>query len=311
MDVADLQIFIETLQRGSFAAVARERNIDPSSVSRVIAALEDELELRLFHRTTRRLTLTEAGAVYFDRIEPLVEELVRAQLQAADVGRVPGGTLRIAAPVSFAELNVIPLLPELSRRYPQLSFDLLLTDAALDLAEERIDVALILAARLPTGLAGEPLAPMVGRVCASPGYLEQHGRPATPDELARHTCLTLNMPGFGNRWRFQSAAGQRQDVTVSGTLKTSNAVALKLCALAGMGIILQARWIVGRELRGGQLIDLFPEHEVTAASAKTPAIWLAYPERQYQPLKVQVFVQALRAAFERGSPWDQASPHLD
>ena len=308
MNVTDLQIFVETLRRGSFAAVARERNVDPSSISRIIAALEDELGLRLFHRTTRRLTLTEAGTVYFDRVEPLVEELGRAQLQAADVGRTPRGTLRIAAPVSFAELNVVPLLPNLARRYPALSFDLLLTDAALDLAEERIDVALLLASRPPTGVVGQPLAPMVGRVCASPAYLEQHGRPALPGDLAQHNCLTLKMPGFGDRWRFRDATGQEQQVGVTGTLKTSNAVALKTCALAGMGIILQARWIVGQELQSGQLIDLFPAHEVTAATAETPAIWLVYLERQYVPLKVQVFVQALRTAFERGSPWDQA-PH--
>ena len=218
--------------------------------------------------------------------------------------------LRIAAPVSFAELNLVPLLPALARRYPDLSFDLVLTDAALDLVEERIDVALRLGPVAPTGLVALRLAPLVSRVCASPAYLERHGRPAAPGELERHSCLLLHMPGFDDRWRFRDREGQVTSVRVRGRLRTSNAIALKQCALAGMGIILQGRWIVGRELRDGTLVDLFPDHEATAASFESPAMWLLYPSRAYLPLKVRVFVRALRAAFAGTPPWDTPAASL-
>ncbi len=304
MEVTTLRIFVEVMQRGSFAAVARDRNVDPSSVSRAIAGLENELGLRLFHRTTRRLSPTEAGLVYFDRVEPLVDELERARLQAVDMSQRPTGTLRLAAPVSFAQLNLVPLLPEFARLYPELSLDLALTDAVLDLLEERIDVALRLGPLADSRLISRKLASMEPKICASPDYLERNGRPRKPSDLANHDCLLLDMPGFSDRWRFRDHRGETAEVRVPSRLRTSNAVALKQCALGGMGIILQGRWIVGQELNDGRLVDLFPDHQVTAASFEAPAIWLLYPSGSYLPLKVRVFIEFLQRKFEDGSPWD-------
>jgi len=307
MDFGTLRTFVDVMRRGSFAAVARDRGVDPSSVSRAIASLEDELGLRLFQRTTRRLSPTEAGSVYFDRVEPIVEELERARLTAVDIGERPKGTLRIAAPTSFAELNLVPLLPEIAETFPELSFDLVLTDAALDLLDERIDVALRLDPLPESGVVASRLTPMTARVCASPDYVARRGRPRTPADLKDQNCLQLIMPGFSDRWRFRDASGQVTVVPVTGNLRTSNAIALKQCALAGMGIILQARWIVGRELRRGDLIDLFPEHEATSSEIESPAVWLLYPSRTYLPLKVRVFVDFLKQRFQDDPPWDQAA----
>lgn len=323
MDVAALRTFVDVVRRGSFAAVARDRGVDPSAVSRAVAALEAELGLRLVHRTTRRLSPTEAGAAYFDRVEALVEELERAQLQAADAGRRPTGTLRVSAPVSFALLNLVPLLPAFAERYPELAVDLVLTDAALDLVVERVDVAVRIGARGDAGpggasLVARRLAPMVFHACASPAYLARRGRPAEPAALADHSCLLLDVPGITDRWRFRGPDGRTTEVEARGPLRTSNALALKACALAGMGVILQARWIVGRELRAGALVDLFPEHAASAhasahaaGAAAGPALgtpdgalaaWLVYPSRTYLPLKVRAFVDHCAAAFRGGSP---------
>jgi len=304
MELTRLRTFVDVMRRGSFSAVARDRDVDPSSVSRAIAGLEIELGLRLFHRTTRRLSPTEAGLVYFDRVEPLVGELEHARLQAVDTSQRPTGTLRLAAPVSFAQLNLVPLLPELAQLYPELSLDLVLTDAALDLVEERIDVALRLGPLADSGLIARKLASMVPKTCASPGYLERRGLPRRPSDLAEHDCLLLDMPGFSDTWRFRDREGKTTDVRVSSRLRTSNAVALKQCALGDMGVILQGRWIVGQELNDGRLIDLFPDHQVTAASFDAPAIWLLYPSRSYLPLKVRVLIEFLQRKFEHGSPWD-------
>jgi DNA-binding transcriptional LysR family regulator len=304
MDIAILRTFVEVMRRGSFASVARERNTDPSSISRAIATLEDDLKLRLFQRSTRRLIPTEAAQLYFERIEPLIEELERSRQQAIDASGHPKGTLRIASPVGFAQLNIVPLLPEFAVLHPELQFDLILTDAKLDLLEERIDIAVRLGEHNEKGMIAERLAPMIAHVCASPAYLKKHGHLNTPSDLEQHNCLWLNLPGFSDHWRFIDRHGLRQHVRVKGQLQTSNATVLKDCALAGLGVILQARWVVGRELRQGLLINLFPDHEVSANEFDNPAAWLLYPSRRYLPLKVRVFVDFLRSKFQHQTPWD-------
>ena len=304
MEIKNLDLFVEAARRGSFVAVARERNVDPATISRAIVSLEEELKLKLFQRTTRRVELTQAGLLYFERVEPLVEELRQAQLMATELNRAPQGQLRISSPVSFAELNIVPLLPEFSLQYPDLSFDLLLTDADLDLIANQIDVAIRVGPLTDSRLISYKLCEMISHVCATPAYLEKNGRPETPAELAGHNALVLGYRGFErNQWRFRcKKSGKLKTVTVKEHLRTSNAMAMKICALAGMGITLQASWMIGRELRDGTLIDLFPDYEVTAA-LKDAAAWVLYPSRQYFPQKVRVFVDFLKTKFRAGDPW--------
>jgi DNA-binding transcriptional LysR family regulator len=305
MDTTNLTIFVQAMRKRSFVAVARDRGVDPATISRAIAALEEELQLRLFQRTTRKIEPTEAGVVYFERIEPLVDELERAKLLASDVSARPEGVLRIACPVSFAELNIIPLLPEFARLYPELRYELVLTDAILDLIAERLDVAIRVGSLPDSSLIVHKLSPMISRVCATPQYLKEYGTPQTPPELINHRCLLLALTGFSrSNWKFTDKEGGVQEIVVGEYVRTSNAMALKQCALAGMGITLQAKWMIGRELKEGKLVDLFPDYEVTAA-IDDAAAWLLYPSREYLPLKVRVFVEFLKQKFKNGSPWEQ------
>lgn len=307
MDVLALRIFVEVMRRGSFAAVARDRDLAPSSISRAIATLEDDLGIRLFQRTTRRLAPTEAGRIYFERVEPLIDELERARLMATDVSERPRGTLRVTTPVSFGQVVMIPFLPELMATHPELSVELLMTDAMVDLLAERVDVALRLG-RLPdSGLTAHRLCDMAFAVCASPAYLERHGRPEAPHDLAQHDCLVFLMGSHRSRWRFQRARGKITEVAVHGRCVISNALALRECAVAGMGPVLLPRWAVARELERGALVDLFPGHQVTATDFDSAA-WLLYPSRAYLPLKVRVFVDFLAARFRNGAPWQARPP---
>ncbi|MBM3558523.1 MAG: LysR family transcriptional regulator [Alphaproteobacteria bacterium] len=306
MDTEILEIFVEAVRRGSFAAVARDRGVDPSSISRAIATLESDLGVRLLQRSTRRLAPTEAGMIYFERVESIVEELGRARALAADAGKRPTGRLRVAAPVSFTQLNIVDLLPEFAAAYPDLSLDLVLTDATVDLVTERIDVALRMGPLADSLLVAHRLAPLVMCACASPAYLERRGRPARPSDLAGHDCLVLAMPGFGPRWRFRADDGSIEEVTVSARVTTSNDVALKRFALAGMGVCLQSRWTDGQELRTGELVDLFPQLEATVSSFDN-AMWVIYPSRAYLPLKVWAFVDFLKDKFRNGPPGDTES----
>jgi DNA-binding transcriptional LysR family regulator len=182
--------------------------------------------------------------------------------------------------------------------------DLVLTDGAPNLAEERIDVALRLGPLTDASLIARRVATMQVAACASPAYLARRGTPLEPGDLVQHDCLLLAMPGFGDRWRFTHAlSAEETEVRVRGRLRTSNAVALRDCALDGMGIIAQARWIVGRELRAGRLVEILREWTVHPADGEDPAMWLVYPSREYVPLKVRVFADWVADRLAR-TPWE-------
>lgn len=302
-----LQIFVEVVRQGSFAAVARDRNLDPSSVSRTIAGLEEELGIRLFHRTTRRLSLTEAGTVYFERIEPLVEEMQQAVHVAKDISGEPKGTLRLTTSVSFGQKCIVPLLADFQLTYPDLTVDLLLTDAIVDLFAERIDVAIRLGLLADSALIAQRLMQTHYAVCASPDYLKRHGQPQKPTDIAHHHCLLFPLEGFRSRWIFKDRHGTISEVPVQGRTIISNAIALQQCAIAGMGLALLPDWLVNEDLEAGRLLNLFPDDEVTATAFNTAA-WMVYPSRTYVPLKVRVLIEFLKAKFLKQPAPAQVKP---
>ncbi|MEM0980387.1 MAG: LysR substrate-binding domain-containing protein [Cyanobacteria bacterium P01_H01_bin.58] len=306
MDLAALQIYVEVVRQGSFAAVARDLNVDPSSISRTIAGLEKELGIRLFQRTTRRLSPTEAGVAYCGRIEPLVEEMQQAITIAKDFAGTPKGTLRVTTSVSFGQKCIVPLLPQFQRQYPELTVDLLLTDAVVDLLAERIDVAIRLGLLEDSTLIAQRLMQTHYRVCASPEYLQHFGHPQHPNEITQHRCLLFPLSGFRSRWIFQDSEGMTDDVPVQGNTVISNAVALQQCAIAGMGLALLPHWLVDGDLQAGSLVNVFPIYAVTATTFNTAA-WFVYPSRSYLPIKVRAFIDFLK----QGMVGDRNEPGID
>ena len=296
MDTKTLAIFVDCFRRRSFATVARERLVDPSTVTRAIATLESELSVRLFQRTTRTIEPTEAGRIYFEQVEPLLQELKRAESFVKEALTKPSGLLRISAPVSFAEMQITPHLPEFSRRYPDITFDYLLTDDDLDLVSHRIDVAIRVGPLEDSRLIATKLLPMESCVVASAQYLQRHGPPKTPADLSQHACLVLSYRGFDPKsWTFACRQTEEDSrVTIRSTLKTSNAMALKQTALAGMGVGLLATWMIKKELANGTLINLFPDCCVSSALSDAAA-WALYPSRDYLPLKTRVFLDFIKA----------------
>ncbi|EGD58645.1 LysR family transcriptional regulator [Novosphingobium nitrogenifigens DSM 19370] len=297
MELHDAGLLIEIARRGSFARVARDRGADPSWVSRKVADIEDELGFRIFHRTTRRVSLTEAGTIYLREAETIVEALDRARDNALSVSQVPSGTLRITCTVAFGQKILVPLLPRFRRDYPQVDLELVLSDASLDLVEDRIDLAI----RLGPGVSGDFVVSKLRdtryRVCASPDYLRRQGRPATPAALAGHDCLRFLLPGFRNRWLFRDGAGAVEPVEIKGSVVSTGALALHAMALAGMGPVLLASWLVDDDIASGALVDLFPDRQATATTFET-AIWMLYPSRSFLPQKVRAMIDFLRAEAE-------------
>jgi DNA-binding transcriptional LysR family regulator len=293
MELSVLQTFVDVVKQGSFAAVARERNVDPSSVSRAIAGLEEELGIRLLQRTTRQLSPTEAGMAYFQRIEPLIEEMQQAIDVVADMSGQPKGTLRITASVSFGLKRVVPLLPDFRSMYPDLTVDLLLTDTNVDLFTERIDLAIRLGLLADSTLIAQQLMKTRYFVCASPQYLQQWGHPKIPSDIEQHNCLLFPLAGFRSKWRFKNSDQEETEVFVQGHTMISNAIALQQCAIAGMGFALLPNWLIEDDLQDGRLVNVYPSYDVTATEFDTAA-WLVYPSRAYVPLKVRVFIDFLK-----------------
>ncbi len=280
-------------QQGSFAAAARVLGVDPSSVSRAVATTEATLGFRLFQRTTRSLTVTEEGEIYLRRVTPLLEELEAAREEAGEAQRTPSGTLKITASVAFSHECVVPHLGAFQAMNPDISVELLPTDANLDITANGIDLAIRLGAAPSGDLISTRLLRTRYVVCASPGYLAKHEPIRTPHNLATHDCLRFALPEFRTRWRFRRGDGAAFEVPVKGRTVIANALALRRAALDGLGPVLLADWLVGRDLTKGHLVDLFPDHDCTATEFDTGA-WALYPSRSYLPRKVRVMIDFLR-----------------
>lgn len=297
METHTLKLFVAVAHATSFSAVAREHGVEPSSVSRAIAVLEGELGVRLFQRTTRKLTLTEAGALYLERIEGLAEQLGDARDEVQALGQTPAGTLRLSTSVAFGQTCIVPLLAGFRARFPGLALELLMNDFNADLVAERIDLAIRLAPAVEANVIAAKLIDTHYHVVASPAWLAAH-RLATPDDLRQHNVLRYALPGYRDRWQFKTAQGLISEVPVAGDLIISSPLGLREAAIAGMGPALLADWLIGDDLRIGRLVDCFPDRAATATDFNTAA-WVIYPSRQFLPNKVRVTIDFLKERLRR------------
>lgn len=300
MDLESLSTFAGVARSGSFAGHARDRGIDPSSVSRQIAALEDQLGIRLFERTTRRLSLTEAGRIYLDRVAPLIEELSAARDAAHDSLAEPSGVLSVTTSVAFGERWLMPRIASFRQAYPNIIPDLRLTDAVLDLVSEGIDVALRLGPSVTGAVVAAKLFDTRYRLVASPDYLRLQGTPKTLGELDHHTGLLFSLPGVRSDWQFRRGHGSPvRRVSPPAGLTISNALALRRAALDGLGVALLADWTIAQDIDRGTLIPLLEEYEASVSGFDTAA-WVVYPSKAYVPARLRVFIDHLRIT--RNSP---------
>lgn len=293
MDLNNIQLFVDVMQYRSFAEVARNRNLDPSSVSRAIANLEKSLGFRLFQRTTRKLAPTEAGNSYFLQVEGLVGAFVQAGEQALDLLNQPVGTLRVSACTSFGEKILAPLLPELTQKYPKLSLDLILADHQIDIVEQRIDLAIRFGPKPKDEYVCTELAPRKFIVCASPSYSRIKEVTNDPTCLKNLDCLRFSTTGYRDSWKFRSPNTTELSIPISGNLIISHGMTMTACTVSGLGIAMIPDWLCKDEIADGRLINLFPEYECAITDFNTSA-WIVYPNRDYMPLKLQLFIDFLR-----------------
>lgn len=294
MNTQDLTLFIEVARAGSFAGAAKVMEADPSTVSRAIAGLEDELGVRLFQRTTRRLSLTEAGDLYLSRAQPLLEELIRAGVEAKEVRAEPKGTLRLTASVTFGQSMLLPLLPGFRRTYPDIALECLFTDANLDLVSERLDLAIRLAPAIEGDVIAAKLMTTQYRVVAAPSYVDDAPPLTEPADLRNHRLILFPFKPFRSKWVFRDARGQLTEVAVSGDTVISPAGAILEAARMGLGVALLPNYLTDKDFASGRLVHLLADLQVTATSFNTGA-WLVYPSRSYLPAKTRAMIDFLRA----------------
>lgn len=295
-----MAVFAGVVEAESFSGAARALGLSKSAVSKQIGRLEDRLGLRLLNRTTRRLSLTEAGAAFYQGCQRVVAEAEAAERAVTHLASAPRGRLRINAPMSFGLRHISPALPEFLGRYPELAVDLTLNDRVVDLVEEGFDVGVRIAPLADSSLVARRLAPSRSVLSAAPAYLEARGAPRDLDALEDHACLIYSYQASGEAWRLSGPAGERR-LKVSGPLRVNNGDAILAAALGGLGVALLPCFICGDDLRAGRLVRVLPGWQAAAGNA----VSAVYPAARHLSPKVRVFVDFLAGRF-RGTPyWDQ------
>jgi len=283
-----LMVYVRTVEQGNCSAAARSMKLSPSAVSKQIRRLEDRLGVRLLNRSTRRVTLTGEGRVFYERARRIAEEVAEAEETVISMGAQVRGTLRVTATVALAKAHLLPLFPEFLKRYPDLHLVLELTDRPVAFVEDGVDVAIRFTEQITdTSVVARKLLPNRRVICAAPAYLAAHGAPATPEDLLRHNCLRLWTISAWNDWEIEGPEGVRT-LRVGGNFEANSADAVYHAALAGLGIARLSTYLVGRDLREGRLIQLLPEHVHQNAD-----ILAVYPERRNLSPKVRAFIDFL------------------
>lgn len=289
-NLTDLAVFVRVVELGSFTAAAGSLEISKAVVSKYVDRLERRLGARLLHRTTRRLSLTEAGTALFQRCAAALSELADAESEVARLTGAPRGHLRVTAPVYFGETHVAPLLHKFRGLYPDITLDLDFDNRLADLVKERFDLALRITALADSSLVARRLAPCPQVVCAAPAYLAGRGVPQTPADLRHHDCLSYSLDRTPKEWRFRSARGRWIAVHVNGPIRCNNDIALKQAMLGGLGLRQIPRFIVEPEIASGKLVEVLADYESPPLS-----VYAVYASRRHLSPKVRAFVDFLAA----------------
>lgn len=299
--ITSMQVFVRVAALGSLSAAARALSMSQTMATKHVGAIEERLGVKLLHRTTRRLTLTEAGRRYLESAERILAEVEEAEAATSADRLEVRGVLRINAPVSFGFREVAPLLAEFTRLHPSVTIDLGLNDRFVDLIEEGWDVAVRIGRLRDSTMIARRLAPCRLVVCGSPAYFAERGMPRTVADLASHNCLgyTLSKALGPDEWSFETDG--RVKVAIKGNLRVNNGDALVAAAVGGQGLIYEPTFVVGDELRAGRLIALILDHP----PLELPGVFAIYPANRHPPAKVRAFVDFLAHRFGTNPPWDR------
>lgn len=289
--LTSMQVFCRVASCGNFSHAARELGISPAMVTKHIAALEDLLSIRLLNRTTRKVSMTEAGESYLRLCQNLLSDIEEGEASLSQLSHHPSGTLKLTAPIDFGVLRLAPAIANYLNRFPDVRIDINYQDRKVNLVEEGFDLAIRIGALPDSSLVAVPLMKHHLVCCASPAYLEQYGQPQHPTELRQHNCLTYSYSSTNNEWHFRNAE-ESCAIKVSGRLNANNGRAMVAAATLGVGIILKPQFMVQDYIATGELVPILEDYEQSHSD-----VFAVYPHRRFLPAKMRSFIDYLKEYF--------------
>lgn len=300
-NLTDIAIFVKVVELSSFTAAAEALESSQPVVSKAVTRLEEKLGARLLNRTTRRLSLTEAGSELYRRSVRALQEIENAELEVARFQTEPRGTLRVAAPMSFSILHLGPVINAFLEKFPAVTVELSMDDRQVDLIEEGYDLAIRIGRLQDSNLVARKITPCRQVMCASPAYLKKRGTPERPEDLLEHNCIVYS--NTAHEWRLVDADGETHIVPITGTLHSNSGLVNRAAALAGAGIVLLPTFYMADEIRAGTLKPVLCKFK-----PQDLAIYALYPERRNLTPKLRAFIDFLAATFGPTPPWEKDCP---
>lgn len=298
--LTSIQVFVYTVRLGSMAAAARELTISPPMVSKYLSNLEENLGIQLIVRTTRKQHLTDAGSIYFDRCEQILDDINDAHSLIDELKQEPQGNLSINVPVSFGTHHLTKLIPKFQEKHPRVKMNITCSDSIANLVEGGFDLAIRITEELKnSSIRARLLAPCRIIASASPQYLKKHGSPTTLKDLEDRNCLIYSNPEKAKLWKATAPNGEKT-AAINGNNAVNNGDFITQLALQGEGIILQPTFIIWRHLRSGELQHILPDHEFSPLN-----IYAVYPNKKHVPLKVRAFINFMVENLGSNPYWDQ------
>lgn len=298
-----LGVFVAAVDAGSFAAAARRFGLSAAMAGKYVSAIETELNARLLHRTTRRLSLTDIGQDYYTRCKQILEAYEEANREASDSHGTARGVLRVAAPVTFGAMHLGDVIARYLAEHPHVNIEVTLSDRYVDLLEAGVDIAVRIGRLRDSGLVARRLAPCRMVICASPDYLNRHGTPRRPEDLQHADRLSFSEAVSAGDWTLIDAKQRAHVIGGPCRMSANNTQMLVAAALAGSGVAYGPTFVFGEQIARGKLVALLPEYH-----ASELAIQAVYPGARHMPLKVRQFLDYLVDAFGDDPPWDRAAP---
>lgn len=296
MHIEHLKLFVRVASTNNISKAGQALGLSPAVASVHINKLEDELGVRLIHRTTRKVSLTEEGKSFYPHAEDVLACIEAARSSVSVGNALPKGTLRVAAPASFGRMHLLPALNNFFKQYPELTIDLKLSDTIIDLVEGGFDIAIRNSALKDSSLIARKLTKDNRILCASPDYLSQYGEPKSPNDLNNHQCITLM--GMDN-WAFQTKKGQ-VSIKVKGNFRTDNGEAVRDACINGLGITINSSWSAYKHINSGELVPILRDYPLISDTA----IWAVYPSSRLLAPKVRAFIDYLSGVFGDKPYWD-------
>ena len=297
-NTSEMAVFVGVVDAQNFSVAARSLKLSPSAVSKLIGRLENRLGARLLNRTTRQVSLTDEGRSYYQSCLPILAAIAEAEQTVSKLQGEPRGLLKVNSSTAFGLSHIEPLIPDFLEKYPELRLQLTLSESLVNLVEEEVDVAIRIGALPDSSLIARKLGSIRRVVTASPDYLKHHGTPKAPIELKNHNCLQISTATRFNHWEFQQT-GRIRSIDIKGNFETNNAISLHRAALAGIGLMRSANFMVADDLQSGRLKAVLSEFE----PKQDLGVYVVFPHNQHLSSKVRVFIDLLVERFVSKSLW--------